>query len=39
MIYKFKDYEKSEILRDHLNLDGENPNGEWLARGNMQHKI
>ena len=30
MIYKFKDYEKSEILRNHLNLGGENPNGERI---------
>lgn len=30
MIYKFKDYKKSEILRNHLNLGGENPNGERI---------
>ena len=30
MQYKFKDYQKSEILTNHLNMGGENPNGEKI---------
>ena len=30
MIYKFKEYEKSELLRKHLNLGGTNPQGERI---------
>ena len=30
MRYKFKDYQKSEILTNHLNMGGENPNGEKI---------
>lgn len=31
MIYKFKEYEPSGILYDHLNLGGENPAGERIG--------
>lgn len=30
MVYKFKEYERSEVLRDHLNMGGENPSGERI---------
>lgn len=30
MIYKFKEYKKSEILRNHLNMGGTNPQGERI---------
>lgn len=30
MIYKFKEYKKSEVLRNHLKMGGSNPQGERL---------
>ncbi len=30
MVYKFKEYKKSEILRGHLNMGGSNPEGERI---------
>lgn len=30
MYYKFKDYNKSEVLTNHLNMGGENPGGERI---------
>lgn len=30
MVYRFKEYESSEVLRDHLNMGGENPSGERI---------
>ena len=30
MVYKFKDYKKSEILRNHLKMGGSNPEGERI---------
>lgn len=30
MVYQFKDYQKSEILTNHLNMGGENPNGSRI---------
>lgn len=35
MTYTFKPYEKSEILRNHLNLGGENPVGERIDVTNI----
>lgn len=30
MVYKFKEYNRSEILKDHLNMGGQNPDGERI---------
>lgn len=30
MVYQFKDYQKSEILTNHLNMGGENPDGNRI---------
>lgn len=30
MVYKFREYQKSEVLRNHLNMGGANPNGERI---------
>lgn len=30
MVYKFKEYKKSDILRNHLNMGGANPEGEQI---------
>lgn len=30
MLYQFKEYQKSEILTNHLNIGGENPDGEKI---------
>ena len=35
MIYKFEPYDKSEIIRGHLNLGGANPAGERIDVTNI----
>ena len=35
MIYKFKDYKKTDIIRGHLNMGDTNPNGERIDVTNL----
>jgi len=35
MVYKFKKYEKTELMRNHLNLGGSNPKGERIDVTNL----
>lgn len=35
MIYKFKPYEKTELVRNHLNMGGANPQGEQIDVTNL----